>query len=85
MNLSLEFMFQKLDFLKQPFADVLQNRCFQKFHNINRKKPVLEPLFNIIEGLKKLQHQVLSYKYCEIFKNTFFFTEHFRTNASGFS
>ena len=32
---------------KQPFADVLQNRCPEKFRNIHRqaKTPVLESLF----------------------------------------
>ena len=31
---------------KQPLADFFQNRCSYKFHNIHRKKPVLESLFN---------------------------------------
>ena len=30
---------------KQPFADVLQNSCSQKFNNIHKKTPVLESLF----------------------------------------
>ena len=44
-------------------SDVLQNRCFEKFHNIHRKTHVLESLFNITPGLKacnfikgRLQH-----------------------------
>ena len=38
---------------KQPFADVLQNRCPEKFRNIHRKAktPVLESLFKP-EGLQ---------------------------------
>ena len=31
---------------KQPFSEVLQNRCSLKFGNIHRKIPVLESLFN---------------------------------------
>ena len=31
---------------KQPFPDVIQNRCSEKFRNIHRKTPVLETLFN---------------------------------------
>ena len=36
---------------KQPFADVLQNRCSWKFHNIHRKTLVFESLFNKVAGL----------------------------------
>ena len=50
---------------KQPFADILQNRCSWKFCKIHRKTPVLESLFN------KVAHMV-SYYLCEIFKNTYF-------------
>ena len=32
---------------KQLFANVLQNRCSYKFHNIHMKTPVLEFLFLI--------------------------------------
>ena len=42
------------------------NRSFQKFCNMQRKKSVLESLFNKVAGLQ------LSCKYCEIFKNSFF-------------
>ena len=38
-------------FQKQPFADVLQNTCSQKFRKILRKTPVLEFLFNKVTGL----------------------------------
>ena len=34
---------------KHPFADVSQNGCF---HNIHRKTPVLETLFNKVAGLE---------------------------------
>ena len=30
--------------MRQPFADVLQNRCSWKFLNIHKKTPKLEPL-----------------------------------------
>ena len=33
---------------KQRFADVLQNRCYQKFRNIHRKTPVLESLLTAV-------------------------------------
>ena len=33
-------------FQKQPYADILQNRCCKKFCNIYRKASVLEFLFN---------------------------------------
>ena len=39
-------------FQKQLYADVLQNRCYKKFCNIHRKTSVLEPLFNMLWGLK---------------------------------
>ena len=50
---------------KQPFPDVLQNRCSWKVFKIHRKTPMLESLFN------KVKH-VLSYDLCGIFKNTYF-------------
>ena len=37
---------------KQPCADVLQNRCSEKFRNIHRKTLVLGSLFNNVEDLK---------------------------------
>ena len=37
---------------KQQFADVIQNRYFQKFHNVHRKAIVLEPPFNKVAGLQ---------------------------------
>ena len=69
---------------KQPFPDVFQNRCLQKFPSIHRKTPALESLFNKLAGLKvfnfikkRLQTQVFSCKYYDIFKNSFFI-EHLR-------
>ena len=50
---------------KQPFADVLWNRCSWKFCRIHRKTPMLESLFNKVTP-------VLSYDLCEIFKKTYF-------------
>ena len=29
----------------KPLADVLQNRCFQKFRKVHRKTPMLDSLF----------------------------------------
>ena len=41
-----------IPFQKQLFADVLQNRCSQKFRNNHRKTSVLESLFIKVAGLK---------------------------------
>ena len=60
-------------FQKQPYADILQNRCCKKFCNIYRKASVLEFLFNKVAGLstssqKRLQHRWLQQsENCEIF------------------
>ena len=59
---------------KQPFADVLQNRCSQKFGNIHRKTTVLESLFNKVAGL---QHRCF-YVNIAKFLRTHFFIEHLR-------
>ena len=45
-----------LDLQKQSFADALQNRCSEKFHNIVRKIPVLD-LFLIKFIKRRLQHR----------------------------
>ena len=37
---------------KQPFANVLKNRYSEKFHNIHKKTPVLDSLFNKAAVLK---------------------------------
>ena len=58
-------------FQKQPYADILQNGCCEKFCNIHRKTSVLESLFNKVAGLmacnfisttsqKRLQHRWLA-------------------------
>ena len=35
----------------QPFANVLQNKCSNKFFDIHKKIPVLQSLFNKVTGL----------------------------------
>ena len=35
----------------QPFANILQNRCYYKFSDIHKKISVLESLFNKVTGL----------------------------------
>ena len=47
-----EYLLHFIPLQNQPFADVLQNRCFYKFCNIHRKTPVLESLFNKFAGLR---------------------------------
>ena len=42
---------------KQPFADVLQNRCCRKFCKIHRETPMLESLFKKVAHLKRLHHK----------------------------
>ena len=37
---------------KQPFIDVLQNRCSLKFCKIPRETPMLESLFNNVVRLR---------------------------------
>ena len=63
---------------KQSFAGVFQNRCSWKFHNIHKKKPVLEPLFNKVAGLKaynfikkKLQHRCFPVNITKFVRTTF--------------
>ena len=49
------WLFQEIylyHFQKQPYADVLQNRCYWKFRNIHRKTSVLASLFNKVAGLR---------------------------------
>ena len=45
---------------KQPFADILRNRCPWKFCKIHRKTPVSESLFNKVAGPKRLYHKCFS-------------------------
>ena len=61
---------------KQPFADVLQNRCSKNVAKFTGK-PVFESLFKKVAGLRVLQHyqketstQVFSCQICE--RTTFF-------------
>ena len=39
------------NFQKQPPEMFYKNTCSQKFHNIHKKTPVLESLFNKVGGL----------------------------------
>ena len=62
---------------KQPFADVLQNKTLQNFAIFKGKTPVLESLFNKVLALKVKTDdpiQIFSCEYCEIMKNSFFYT-----------
>ena len=36
----------------QSLADVLQNRCAEKFRKFHSKTPVLESLFNKVQGFR---------------------------------
>ena len=54
---------------KQSFADILQNRCSQKFRKFHRKITVLESLLSLYVGLKtcnfikrRLQHKCFPVK-----------------------
>ena len=63
INLSLPFTTQLLNLQKQPPGMFCKKRCSSKFCNIHRKTPVLESLFNKVEGQacnfieKRLQHR----------------------------
>ena len=46
---------------KQPLADILQNRCSQKFRNIQRKTPVLESLFRSLFNRSLFNNQVCNF------------------------
>ena len=54
---------------KQPLADVLQNRCSEKFRNIHSKASVLESLNEKVAGL-----QMFSCEYCEVLRIVFYRT-----------
>ena len=56
---------------KQPFADVLQNKCFSKFCKIHRKTPVLESLFNKAADLNRLHHNYLSVIFAKLLKTPY--------------
>ena len=69
------------------FANILQNRYFQKFCKIHRKAPALQSFSNKVAGLllqlyqKETPTQLPSCEFWEIFKRTFF-TEHLRVTHS---
>ena len=63
---------------KQPFTDVFQDRCSEKFRNICRKTPVLETLFNKFTRFKAgifikktLQHGHFPMNIARFFYGTF--------------
>ena len=64
---------------KQSFADVLQNRCSQKFRKFHRKAIVLESFliklraFRPATLLKRDSNTGVFCETCKIFKNTFFY------------
>ena len=65
---------------KQPFADVLQNKCSWKFRKFHRKTPVLKSLFNKVAALKacnfikkRLQHKCFPVNIAKFFKNSLFY------------
>ena len=60
------------------------DRCSYKFHNVHKKTPVLESLFNKCPGLKvcnfikkRLQNRWFAVKFAKFFR-TYFFTKHVR-------
>ena len=78
MNLENDSGWNKNGAQKQPFADVFQNRCSQKFRDIHWKMTVLEPVFYKVPGLqiykKEIPTQEFSFEYCKIFKNVLYKT-----------
>ena len=62
---------------KQPFANVLQNNCFQKFRKFHWKTPVLESLFSKFAGLrpakllKKLKYRCFPVKFVKFLRTSF--------------
>ena len=64
-------------FQKQPFDDVLQNRCSYKFRKIHKKRSMLLRALIFCEFL-----QWIYCFYCEFLNFFFFPTEHLRTTAS---
>ena len=64
----------------QLFTNVLQNRCYYKFPNIQKKTSVLKSLFNKVTGLmacnfikKETPTQVFSCAYHKMFEKNFFY------------
>ena len=72
------------EWLKQPFADILQNRCSKEFRNVHRKAPMLESLFNKVTCFqacnfikKNLQYRCFPVNITK-FLRTVFFIENLR-------
>ena len=57
---------------KQPFADVLQNRCSWKFCWTHGKTPTLELLFNNVARLKRLHHKCFPMIFVKFSRTTIF-------------
>ena len=58
----------------QLFADVLKNRCSEKFCNIHRKTPVLELFFKVGPSRpKNVFVYLLQWKLLKMMKNAFYF------------
>ena len=73
-------------YIKRPFADVLQNRCFYKFRKFDRKTHVLGSLFNNNAGLKACNFMKKRLQYrCFPVNIAKFLRTHFLQNTSGFS
>ena len=64
----------------QPFANVLQYRCYYKFPDIHKKISVLKSLFHKVTGLmacnfikKEIPTEVFSCEYHKKFEKSFFY------------
>ena len=53
---------------KEPFTDVLQNRCFEKFRKFHRKTPVLESHYNKVAG-----HRCYPVRFAKFLRKAFFY------------
>ena len=80
LSFDLKSFLTKLFPKMQPFANVLQNRCYWKFPDIHKKKSVLESLFNEVTGLmasnfikKETPTHVFSCEYHKMFEKSFFY------------
>ena len=70
-----------MELKEQLFADLLQIRCSQKFRNIHKKTPVLQPLFNKVPCLslkacnfikKRLWHKCFPVNIANFLRTAFF-------------
>ena len=66
--INLPFHFSEVNEQKQSFADVLRNRCSEKFPKLYEKTPVLESLFS----KKRLQDRYFPVKFAKFLKTPFF-------------